>query len=225
MGAEERQFEPGMDARSTRVAARLDAPMLVAAALVIPTVAITESHPGGALETLARTLNWVTWLAFLVELVVMLTVVPDRRAWLKHHPLDLIVVVFTPPVLPAGLQSLRALRLLRLVRLLRLAQLSRQVFSLRGLHYAALLALLTAVAGGEAFVGFEKRSQDLNAWDGIYWAVTTMTTVGSDIYPTTTGGEIVSVAVVVVGIAFVALLTGAFAQRFLAGETSESEVR
>ena len=70
-------------------------------------------------ETVAHALNWVTWLAFLVELVVMLAVVPDRRAWLRHHPLDLIIVVLTPPVLPAGLQSLRVLRLLRLLRLLR----------------------------------------------------------------------------------------------------------
>jgi len=37
--------------------------------------------PGGALETVAVVLNWVTWLAFLVELVIMLSVVPDRKAW------------------------------------------------------------------------------------------------------------------------------------------------
>ncbi len=37
-------------------------------------------------------------------------------------------------------------------------------------------------------------SQHLTNWDGIYWALTTMTTLGSNIYPTTTGGEIVSTA-------------------------------
>jgi voltage-gated potassium channel len=216
-------YEPGMDARSTRVAEVLNPFMLVAAALVIPTVAINESHPGGGLLTLAQVLNWVTWIAFLVELVVMLRVVPDRRTWLRHHPLDLVIVVFTPPVLPAGLQSLRALRLLRLLRLARLAQLSRDAFSLRGLHYAALLALLTAVAGGALFVGLEKHHQHLTAWDGIYWAVTSMTTLGSNIYPTTTGGEIVGVVIVIVGISFVALLTGAIAQRFLGPEIAEVE--
>ena len=216
-------YEPGMDARSTRIARRLEPPMLIAAALVIPTVAINESHPDGTLHAVAQTLNWVTWLAFLVELVVMLSVVPDRRAWLRAHPLDLIVVVLTPPVLPPGLQSLRVLRLLRLLRLARLAQLSRQVFSLRGLHYAALLAVLTAVAGGELFVGFERQSQHLTTWDGVYWAVTSMTTLGSNIYPTTTGGEIVAVVTVIVGISFVALLTGAVAQRFLGPEIVEIE--
>jgi hypothetical protein len=50
-----------------------------------------------------------------------------------------------------------------------------------------------------------------------------MTTLGSDIYPTTTGGEIVSIAILIVGIGFVALLTGAFAQRFLGPEIAEVE--
>ena len=50
-----------------------------------------------------------------------------------------------------------------------------------------------------------------------------MTTLGSNIYPTTTGGEIVSVFVLLVGIGFVALLTGSFAQRFLAPEIAEIE--
>ncbi|HVY78069.1 MAG TPA: potassium channel family protein [Solirubrobacterales bacterium] len=217
------RYAPGMDARSTRVAERLNTPMLIAAALTLPTVALTESHPGGTLRDVAVVLNWITWVAFLVELVVMLAVVPDRRVWLRHHPLDAIIVVFTPPLLPAGLQSLRALRLLRLVRLLRLAQLSREVFSLEGLRYALLLSLLTVIGGGALFVGFEKGHQQLTVWDGIYWAATTMTTLGSNIYPTTTGGEIVTVGVLLIGIGFVALLTGAFAQRFLAPEIAEIE--
>ena len=47
------RYAPGMDARSTRVAERLNTPMLVAAALTLPTVAITESQPGGLLEDVA----------------------------------------------------------------------------------------------------------------------------------------------------------------------------
>ncbi|HEY2334629.1 MAG TPA: ion channel [Solirubrobacterales bacterium] len=212
------RYAPGMDAHSTRVAERLNTPMMIAAALTLPMVAISESHPGGVLEVVARTLNWVTWIAFAIELAVMLAVVPNRRLWLRHHPLDPFIVIFTPPVLPAGLQSLRVLRLLRLVRLLRLAQLSREVFSLEGLRYAMLLSVLTAVGGGALFVAFEKHSQHLDAWDGIYWAVTTMTTLGSNVYPTTTGGEVISVVILIIGIGFVALLTGAFAQRFLSPE-------
>lgn len=217
------RYAPGMDARSTRVAEVLNTPMLIAASLTIPTVAIGESHPGGWLEAVAIALNWITWLAFATELVTMLAVVPNRRAWLRHNPLDLVIVVFTPPVLPAGLQSLRVLRLLRLLRLARLAQLSREAFSLEGLRYALLITVLTVIGGGALFVQLERHSQHLTVWDGIYWAVTTMTTLGSNIYPATTGGEIVTTVILVVGIGFVALLTGAFAQRFLAPEIAEIE--
>jgi voltage-gated potassium channel Kch len=86
-----------------------------------------------------------------------------------------------------------------------------------------LLALLTAIGGGAVFDAFEKHNQHLTAWEGIYWSVTTMTTLGSNIYPTTTGGEIVSTFILIVGIGFVALLTGAFAQRFLGPEIAEVE--
>jgi voltage-gated potassium channel len=212
-----------MDERSLRVAERLNTPMMIAAALTLPTVAITESHPGGTLEAVAVALNWITWIAFLVELVVMLAVVPHRWTWIRRHPLDVVIVILTPPILPAGLQSLRVLRLLRLMRLLRLAQLSREVFSLEGLRYALLLTVLTVVGGGALFVGLESKNQHLSVWDGIYWAATTMTTLGSNIEPTTTGGEIVTVVVLFIGIGFVALLTGSFAQRFLAPEIAEIE--
>jgi voltage-gated potassium channel len=211
-----------MDERSTRMRERLNTPMLIAAALTIPAVAITESKPGGSLEDTAVVLNWVTWLAFVIEMVVMLSIVPDKKAYLRRHPLDVVIVLLTPPVLPAGLQGLRILRMLRLLRLLRLAQLSREVFSLEGVRYALLLAVLTVVAGGTAFAAFE-RDQHLSAGDGIYWALTTMTTLGSDIYPTTTGGQVVSAVILLIGISFVALLTGAFAQRFLAPELAEIE--
>ena len=190
-------YQQGMDERSTRVAERLETPMLIAAALTLPMVALTESRPGGWLQTVAVILNWATWLAFAIELVVMLAVVPDRRAWLRHHPLDATIVVLTPPILPPGLQALRVLRLFRLLRLLRLAQLTHEVFSLQGLRYAMLLSLLTVIGGGALFVAFERGSQHLDTWDGIYWAITTMTTLGSNIYPTTTGGEIVSTVILI----------------------------
>ena len=48
-----------MDERSIRIREKLNTPMLIAAALTLPTVAITESEPGGPLETVAVFLNWV----------------------------------------------------------------------------------------------------------------------------------------------------------------------
>jgi voltage-gated potassium channel len=57
------------------------------------------------------------WLVFTAELVSMLMVVPNRWKYLRTHPLDVAIVVLTPPVAPAILQSIRLLRVLRVLRL------------------------------------------------------------------------------------------------------------
>jgi voltage-gated potassium channel len=210
--------DPGNGVTGTRAmkAERiLNTPLMIAAALTLPSVALSETDVGGALGTIAIALNWGTWIMFAIELVVMLAVVPDRKLYLKHHPVELIVVFLTPPVLPSSLQSLRAIRLLRLLRLLKLAQVTQRLFSDRGLQYAALMTALIAVGGGSVFRAFEAGHQHLSEWDGIYWAITTMTTLGSEWEPTTVGSEITSVAILLVGVSFMAMLTGAIAQRFL----------
>jgi voltage-gated potassium channel len=150
----------------------------------------------------------------------MLALVPDKWGWLRRHPLEVFIVVATPPFVPTGLTGARALRLLRLVRLLRLASLARRTFSLAGLRYVALLAGLTVLVGGAAFAAVEPGH--LSTWDGVWWAVTTMTTVGYGGSPTTTVGRIITIGVLVVGIGFVAVLTGAVAQRFLASEIEDA---
>lgn len=202
-----------MDERAERVERRIEPAVMVAALLVVPAIVLDEAHDAGGWQTVADVLNWVSWSIFVLEALVMLAVVRDRSRWLREHPLEVMIVVLTLPFVTA-FASLRLLRLLALVRLIRVGQISKRVFSMTGLRYAALLATITAFAGGAAFAALERGQ---GTWEGIYWAITTMTTVGSSIYPTTTGGEIVSVAVVLVGISFVALLTGAIAQRFLAG--------
>jgi len=200
--------------RALKAQAIMNTPLMIAAALTLPSVALSETHVGGNLETIAEILNWGTWITFALELVVMLILVPDRKLYLKHHPVELIVVFLTPPILPASLQALRAIRLLRLLRLLKLAQVTNRLFSDRGLQYAALMTTLIAIAGGSVFRAFERHNQHLSEWDGVYWAIATMTTLGSNFQPTTLGSEITAIAILLVGVSFMALLTGGIAHRF-----------
>lgn len=209
-----------MDERSRHIAKRFQLPMLVAALLVIPVIAIEQSELGDPWRTTASVLNWAIWIAFAIELVVMLSVVPNRRDWVMNHPIEVIVVLLTPPFLPASLQAARVLRLLRLLRLVRVAQLARTVFSLDGLRWASLLAMMTALGGGAAFAYAE--GAELSTWDGVWWAMTTMTTVGyGDIYPHTQLGRLIAIAVMLVGIGFVAILTAALAERFVSREVQQ----
>ena len=201
--------------RARRAQEVMNGPLMIAAALTLPSVILSETDSTGALSDIATVLNWGTWLVFAFNLVLMLVLVPDRRKYLRHHPIDLIVVVLTPPVLPPGLQSLRALRLLKLLRLLELEKLSRSLFSSRGLAYAALMTLVVAISGGSLFRAFEAKNQDLSEWESIYWAITTMTTLGSDIDTTTVGSEITAVVILLTGVTFISMLTGAIAHKFL----------
>ena len=209
-----------MNARSERMESRFRVPIILAALLVIPvlileSVTIHGSHLKEPWNTLTEIGDWTIWLTFLAEVIAMLAVVPDRRAWMRHHVLDVAIVVLTPPVSPAVLQSLRLLRLLRVVRLARFAPLMRSVFTIEGVRYAAFLAFVVFLGGAEAFATVENKSLGI----GMYWAISTMTTVGyGDVTPHTTAGRIIAAAVMLVGIGFVAVVTGAIAQRFIATE-------
>jgi voltage-gated potassium channel len=208
------------EARYARAAHRFEIPLLVAAALVIPALVIEQSRTSDQWAGVAQALNWTIWLAFLTESSVLLYLAPDRRRWLREHPLEVLIIVLTPPFLATLFQPIRALRLLRLLRLVRFVQLSRRLFSLEGLKFAAMLTVCTALIGGAAFSSLEK---NISLADGFYWAITTITTVGSHIEPRTAGGKMLTVVLVIVGAGFVAVLTGAIAQRFVAHSTDAAK--
>ena len=97
----------------------------------------------------------------------------------------------------------------------------RRLVTVEGMKYAGVLAATTVIAGGAAFAAVEK-DQGLSSWDGIWWAVTTVTTVGyGDVYPETTSGRVMAMTIMAVGIGFVALLTAFVADRFIRKEVVE----
>lgn len=173
-------------------------------------------------ESTVRPPSWAIWIVFALELVVMLIVVGGRWRWLRTHPLEVAIVELTPPFLPASLQAARVLRLLRLLRLLPAIRIARRVFSLEGVRYAAALAVFTVLGGGAAYAAVE--GGDVSTWDGVWWAMTTMTTVGyGDLYPSTDFGRAIAMAVMLVGIGFIAILTAALAERFVAREVAQAQ--
>ena len=124
--------------------------------------------------------------------------------------------MLTPPFLPELLQSLRMFRLLRVVRvarLLRLAPIFRRAFTLQGLRYATVFTVLVVITGAAAFHSTEP---NVSFFDSIYWAVTTVTTVGyGEPHPVSTEGKVLAMLLMVVGIGYFAVVTGAVADRFV----------
>ena len=197
--------------------------MLVAAMLMIPVIVIEQSDAAGPQGASRRSQRGI-WLAFVFEAAVMLYVVPDKKLWLRQHPLEVAIVIVTPPFLPASLEAARIFRLLRLLVLVRAAVLARRLFSLEGLRDAAVISLVTILAGGAAFAALEK-DQDLSAWDGVWWAITTVTTVGyGDITPKSDAGRAIGIMVTIVGIAFVTLLTAAAAERYIEKASKDAKI-
>jgi voltage-gated potassium channel len=199
-------------------------PMLVLALAFIPLLVIpwlTELSP--AVETTFFALDWFIWAAFAVEYGIRLYLAPQKGRFVRANVIDLIVVVvpFLRPLRIA--RSARALRLLRAARLAvllaRAARAGRRVLTGHGLHYALLVALAVTVASAGLVLEFERDAPDANIAsfpDALWWAITTVTTVGyGDWFHTTAAGRGVAAVLMLIGIGLFGLLAASLASFFI----------
>jgi hypothetical protein len=99
------------------------------------------------------------------------------------------------------------------------------------LSWAQALALVagvsgTAVATGAVLVLHTDPGRFPNLGTALWWAVTTVTTVGyGDVVPASTGGRLVGAALMFVGIGSFAFLTAVAASAIVVGEVGEEERR
>lgn len=215
-------FEQSESGKVEEVSRRFNWPVMLASFAVLPVLFLEGSSLPSPWPEIGLVLNWASWLVFLLESVVMIRV--GGLAWARQNPLSPLVTVLSPPFAPAGLAALRFLRFFRLLRLLPGLRVARNLFSLEGVKFAALVAAVTVIAGGATFARVEE-GQNLDFVDGLWWALTTVTTVGyGDLSPQTDAGRMLAAAIMLVGIGFVALLTAFVAERFIASREEEKHV-
>lgn len=206
---------PEMSEEQARLARKLDRPTVVVVLLVIPVLILNFSDVSGTLRTVSNVLNWLIYGWFLFEFLCMLYLAPSDREYFKHNKLDLLVLLTTIPILPGAFQALWVLRLLRLIDML--PAILGRFASITLLPYAIVLAFITVFGGGVAFARFE----GVSVFDGIYWANTTVNTVGyGDISAATPAGKLLSMVLQWTGNVILALLIGgvaAVAQKMLFG--------
>ncbi len=213
---------PGMTEKQASRARKLDAPTVVVVLLVIPALILDFSEVGGIVGTVSSILNWLIYGWFVFEFACMLYLAPSDREYFKNNKLDLFVLLTTIPILPGAFQALWVLRLLRLIDVLPV--ILGRFGSITMLPYAVVLAFIAVFGGGVAFAHFE----DVSLLDGMYWANTTVNTVGyGDVSAKTSEGKLLSMVIQWTGNVILALLIGgvaAVAQRALLGNAIKQDL-
>lgn len=167
----------------------------------------------------------VVVMAFTAEYLYRIYAAPNRLRFIFsfYGLVDLLAIL---PFYLALALDLRALRLLRFMRLLRLLKLARYHGAIHRIARALWIAkeelIIFAVAtlififlSAVGIYYFERSAQPevyKSIFDSLWWAVTSLTTVGyGDMYPVTVGGRIFSFIILMLGLGLVAAPAGIMA--------------
>jgi voltage-gated potassium channel len=162
-------------------------------------------------QTWLTIVQWISWIAFAADLVYGLFKADEKKKYLLAHPLEVTAVLFP---------FLRPLRLMRAISFGGLAiqkvAMGRQfAITLKVFLASLFVAYISAVQ-----ITISERSLDgsniKNFGDGLWWAITTVTTVGyGDRYPTTTEGRFLAVVLMIMGISLMGVITASVAAWFV----------
>jgi len=205
-------------------ARRLEWPMVGVALWIVLQWYLEET--GTLSHALARIADWLVWLAFLLETVVLTAQVRDKRRYLFGNWLNLLIITagfpyfwqFAPLI---GL--LRSVRLLLVMALLvRMSKSARKLLSQHKLGTTLVVAFATMVLSGIIMSRVDPSIGDV--WDGMWWAWVTMATVGyGDVVPHTGAGRLFASLVVLFGVVLISLLTANLAAFFIGSDVEKIE--
>jgi voltage-gated potassium channel len=208
-----------MGTRLARWERRTQWPLTVVALLFLIAYAwpILEPDLGPGWRRACSAVTWGTWVLYAADYLYRFRLATGKREFVREHLLDLAAVL---------LPLLRPLQLLRVLLVFDVVH-ERLSMGLRGrvvAQVAVLVAMLSALAA-LAMLDAERDNPEANITsysDALWWAGTTITTVGyGDRYPTTSGGRVVGFAVMLGGIALLGVLTAAVASWFVSRSAAE----
>jgi voltage-gated potassium channel len=159
---------------------------------------------------------------FTAEYLYRIYVTPDRLKFVFsfYGIIDLLAILPFYLATAIDLRTLRLMRLLRLSRLLKLVRYNKAIhrFSkaisiakeeLIIFTLASFVMLYLAAVGIHHFEHTAQPEVFRSIFDSLWWAVSTLTTVGyGDIYPITIGGRIFTFIILMVGLGLIAVPTG-----------------
>lgn len=205
-------------------AKRLEWPMLFVALWIVLQWYLEETQ---AIEPLlARVADWLVWLAFLFETVLLSALVKNKHEYLLRNWMNLVIIVggfpffwqFAPLI---GL--LRGFRLVLVVMLLaRLSKSVRKLLSRHQLGTTLAVAFVTMVLSGVIVSRIDPSIGTV--WDGMWWAWVTMATVGyGDVVPHSGAGRLFGSLLILFGVVLLSMLTANLAAFFIGGDVEKME--
>ncbi len=174
---------------------------------------------------LLSTFEVIAVAVFTVEYILRILVAEKRASFIFsfYGFVDLLAIL--PFYLSSGL-DLRAVRVFRLFRLVRILKLFRYNQAIKRFHRALIIAkeelilfgfvaIITLYLSAVGIYYFENEAQPeqfKSVIHSLWWAVTTLTTVGyGDMFPVTAGGRLFTFLVLMIGLGIVSVPTGLIA--------------
>jgi voltage-gated potassium channel len=185
-----------------RINRALDVPMAVLSVVMLGLVLtdLLVHVPPEARGWLNR-LNWAIWGVFALEFALKFALAPGKRAYMRIHWFDALVVIV--PMFRV-VRALRVLRVTRAFPLFRFAAFigmglrgTRRFFRHYWLGYLLALSCLVMVAGAAAAYMLERDvpgTRFVTYGDALWWSAALLTTIGSDLNPHTGLGRLLAVA-------------------------------
>ena len=213
-----------------RFSRAVEGPMTVLALAMVPILLIPLAvHLTPAEMEAFDVADFTIWALFALEYGTKLYLAPDRKSFVRHNLLDLVIILIP---LCRPLRIIRAARLLRLLQLIRLLAFvgeglrrARSLLRHGGLQYVLLVGVIVVFAGAGLEFAAEHNAAGSNIHnygDALWWAMVTIATVGyGDRFPVTASGKGVAIALMIMGIALFGILAGALSSFFVGAKQED----
>ncbi len=203
--------------RARQVGRWFEWPMLFMAALMV-FAGYSEPLAGEeAFSGRVGIIDVLVWCFFLLETLVLLWCVDDRRRYLLSNWCNVLilaggVLMFLDIPAVSGLRVLRLLVILTM--LLNTSGVYRQLMTRNHLGSTLAVCFFIILISGTVMSVLDPNVQ--TPLDGIWWAWVTVTTVGyGDIVPSTSAGRLFASFLILMGIGLVSLLTASISALFV----------
>ena len=157
---------------------------------------------------------------------------PNKKKWkaFLDYPFTAFAIIDLLSILPSFVAFNRAFKLFRLTRLLKILRVFKFIRYSKHIQILAkvlhkeknilftvfLIAIAYIIVTALIMFNIEESAMFNDFFDALYWATTTLTTVGyGDIYPSTDLGRIISMFSAIFGVAVIALPSGVITASYL----------